>query len=777
MSVLVCPQASTPLELAQVTKAVLAVALFDPSVKIEPGPVASPVLKISPDSSLIEPNAIVRYLAKTETSKADNVVISLEETVLYGSLKQGVKLDEKAATPLSDKLPAGTNIGPATVILFSALHGLVSFLGKVALSQDLQIALWYQKLSGNARIQTALKGLAPFFTKSASPASVSRSVSSAAAAKPDAANDKPKPERTGAVKVDESVLRKKHDGVILPKEGERNVLITSALPYVNNVPHLGNIVGSVLSADVFSRYAKARNYNTLYICGTDEYGTATETKALEEKMSPYELTTKYYTIHKGVYEWFQIGFDYFGRTSTEKQTEICQDIFLKVHKNDFTEVQTSEQLYCNEHKGFLADRFVEGTCPKCGYEDARGDQCDSCGQLLNPFELINPRCKLDNSDPVKRETKHIYLSLDKLQDKIAEWNEKSQSEGQWSKNGKVITESWLKEGLRPRAITRDLKWGVPVPLEEFKDKVFYVWFDACIGYVSITANYTDEWQKWWKNPDNVKLYQFMGKDNVPFHTVVFPGTEIATGEQWTMLHHLSTTEYLQYEGGKFSKSRGLGVFGNTAQDIGLSPSLWRYYLISARPESSDSQFSWSEFVARNNSELLANLGNFVNRLVKFVIAKYNGVIPDYDPKALGEKYTTFSKEINELIKAFVDAMEGVHLRLGLETAMQISARGNQFLQENKLDNTLFAQSPEKANAVVGVGLNLIYILSAVLTPFMPETSDSILEQLNAPERAIPDSFDFGLKGGHNIGKAKYLFKRIEESKIDEWRAKYGGKQE
>ena len=252
---------------------------------------------------------------------------------------------------------------------------------------------------------------------------------------------------------------------ILPVEGERNVLITSALPYVNNVPHLGNIVGSVLSADVFARFSRARGYNTLYVCGTDEYGTATETKAIEEKVTPKELCDKYYALHSEVYKWFNISFDHFGRTPTKQQTEIAQDIFTKLHKNGYLEEQTTTQPYCETHKSFLADRFVEGTCPLCAYEDARGDQCDKCGHLLDPLELKNPRCKLDGATPVPRETKHVYLCLDKLQPLEEEWFKKASKEGNWSSNGVQITSSWLKEGLRPRGITRDLKWGTAVPLE------------------------------------------------------------------------------------------------------------------------------------------------------------------------------------------------------------------------------------------------------------------------------------------------------------------------
>jgi methionyl-tRNA synthetase len=505
---------------------------------------------------------------------------------------------------------------------------------------------------------------------------------------------------------------------ILPVEGERNVLITSALPYVNNVPHLGNIIGSVLSADVFARFARARGYNTLYVCGTDEYGTATETKAIEEKCTPQELCDKYFKLHSDVYEWFNISFDHFGRTPTQHQTDIAQDIFKKLYKNGFLEEQTTTQPYCEAHKSFLADRFVEGTCPLCNYEDARGDQCDKCGHLLDPLELKNPRCKLDGATPVPRETKHVYLCLDKLQPAEEEWFKKASQEGNWSSNGIQITSSWLKEGLRPRGITRDLKWGTAVPLEGYEDKVMYVWFDACIGYVSITANYTDEWQKWWHNPENVKLYQFMGKDNVPFHTVVFPCSQIGTKDKWTMLNTISTTEYLNYEKGKFSKSRNIGVFGNNAKDTGIASDVWRYYLLSHRPETGDTEFEWDGFIAANNNELLKNLGNFVNRVIKFVNSKvYDSVIPDYT-KYDDEYLTEHKKKVNELLKRYINELEDVKIRAALSTALHLSSQGNQLLQDNRLDNKLAAEHPERCAAVVGLALSHIHLLASLIQPYM-----------------------------------------------------------
>ncbi|RFU73790.1 methionyl-trna synthetase [Trichoderma arundinaceum] len=566
---------------------------------------------------------------------------------------------------------------------------------------------------------------------------------------------------------------------ILPVKGKKNVLITSALPYVNNVPHLGNVVGSVLSADVYSRFSKLRDRPTLYICGTDEYGTATETKALETGQTPQELCDEFHVKHKEIYDWFEIGFDYFGRTSTKKQTEIVQDIFLKLHENDFLEERTTKQPYCEKHDSFLADRFVEGTCPKCNYDDARGDQCDKCGSLLDPFELVNPRCKIDGATPVPRDTTHVFIRLEKLQPDIDKWFQDAHKKHGWPQNGVSITQSWLTKGLEPRSITRDLKWGVPVPLPGYEKKVIYVWFDACIGYPSITANYTDQWEQWWKNPDEVTLYQFMGKDNVPFHTVIFPGSEIGTGTKWTLLNHLSTTEYLNYENGKFSKSRGIGVFGNQAKEIGISPSVWRYYLLSNRPETSDTQFEWQSFQLANNSELLANFGNFVNRIVKFVNAKLDGVVPEFSPTYKDETFdfSAWVETVNGLLKEYVDLLEKVHIRAGSKALLEISREGNNLLQ-GRLDNANLAENPERTHTTIGLALNLCHLLASVASPYMPSTSESICQQLNTKLEFIPDTWEpTAIKPGHKIGKAAYLFSRIDDKKIAEWKDKFGGSAE
>ncbi|BEI83272.1 hypothetical protein CcaverHIS002_0311400 [Cutaneotrichosporon cavernicola] len=591
-------------------------------------------------------------------------------------------------------------------------------------------------------------------------------------------------------------------GPVLPKEGEHNVLITSALPYVNNVPHLGNIIGSTLSADVFARYNRTKNIPTLFVCGTDEYGTATETKALEEGITPLELTTKFNKLHTEVYEWFELGFDMWGRTSDPAQTEVTQDIYKHIHKNGFFQLETSDQTYCEDDGLFLADRFVEGVCPNCGYDDARGDQCDKCSLTFSsPTELLHPRCKRNKNHKISvRPSTHSCIRLNAIQPRLEEWMQHARVKGKWSSNvvitdkGEIVEPRMLGEGLRPSAVTRDLKWGVPVPSvddkeedDKLKDKVIYVWFDAPIGYISMTKSYTDKWQEWWMNPKNVELYQFMGKDNVYFHTVLFPAMLLADGRPWTMLHNISSTQYLNYEDTKFSKSRGVGVFGNNAAETGQPASAWRYYLLSQRPETGDTSFQWSKFIASINNELLNNLGNFVNRVVKFTNAKFDSIVPGPlgaggkpKPSSQSAEWAKLDEEffadINTKLNEYREHMDATKLRGGLSTAMSISHRGNQYLQDSGLDNALLANHRERCAEVIFNGINLVYLLSVVFHPFMPSSSRDMLTQLNAPARSLPEEFSIDILPGHKVGKAAYLFKRIENPEEQEaaWQKQFGG---
>jgi len=544
------------------------------------------------------------------------------------------------------------------------------------------------------------------------------------------------------------------------------------------VPHLGNIVGCVLSADVFARFCRLRGYNVLYICGTDEYGTSTETKAVEEGLSNREICDKYNKLHSGIYDWFNISFDKFGRTTTPQQTEIAQDIFWSLHNQGCTSSASVEQLYCPACKRFLADRFVEGTCPlpECRYEDARGDQCDKCGKLINAVELVNPRCKLCPCTPEVRSSKHLFLELPKVEESLKEWFEKSSE--RWSNNARVIARTWVKGGLQPRCITRDLVWGTKVPLEGFQDKVFYVWFDAPIGYISITAQYTEHWEKWWKNPDNVEYWQFMAKDNVPFHSVVFPATLLGTGEKWTMVNRLMSVEYLNYEDAKFSKSRGVGVFGNDAQDTGIPSDVWRFYLMYVRPENQDSAFKWDDLMLKNNSELLANLGNFINRATKFTRDNFSSCVP---AMSLLEEDWEIVARVNQELEAYTGQLEDARERDAISSLFNISRLGNQLMQHNtpwKLVKGSEADK-ERAGTVVGLSVNIACLLSILIQPYMPELAKKLQEQLAAPDSVVavlPSCLHCFLSPGHKIGSPSPLVTEIKPQTIQELKARYAGNQ-
>ena len=617
-----------------------------------------------------------------------------------------------------------------------------------------------------------------------------------------------KKERKNKVDYYESkaeLIRPNKNKPILVENSKNNILITSALPYVNNVPHLGNIIGCVLSADVFARFMRLMGENVLYVCGTDEYGTATETTAIKEKCTPQELCDKYHSIHKKIYEWFNIDFDYFGRTTTELHSQITQEIFLSLQKNDCIKKIQIEQFRCNKCNIVLSDRFVYGTCyhGDCKYEQARGDQCDKCGKLCNALELINPRCKMCGQSPEKFKSYHYFLNLPGVEEKLRAWIDKTSVEGNWTQNSRAITRGFINEGIKERCITRDLKWGVKVPGDDpdMKEKVFYVWFDAPIGYISITANFVgkDNWRKWWQNPENVKLYQFMGKDNVTFHTVIFPSTLIGTKENWTLMHHLSTTEYLNYEKTKFSKSNSVGVFGDHAESTGIPSEVWRYYLISNRPETSDTDFKWDDFVAKNNNELLANLGNLVNRVLIFTEKNFNGKIPKYHEEKIDDIDKEFFNNIINKFKNYIKSMKNVEIREGIKIFMEISSLGNAYLQTNQPWNLLKQKyekyDPLKAETIFYILNAFIRFLGALAEPFIPSFSAKLYEILNIKYdgdslkllgiinefiEKNPDEAIFFLEKiklieeGQAINKAKPLFKEITQEEANAFKERFKG---
>jgi len=554
-------------------------------------------------------------------------------------------------------------------------------------------------------------------------------------------------------------------------------LITSALPYVNNEPHLGNLI-QVLSADAFSRFCRLYGYESLYIGGTDEYGTATENKAAQEGISPRELCDRYHAVHADIYKWFNIDFDKFGRTSTVFQTEVVQELFKKLDDAGYIAERTTEQFYCSKCERFLADRYILGICPKCGSAEARGDQCEACGKLLDPVELKEPKCSACGSVPELKNTNHLYIDLPAIKDKLENWIKKTSSEGYWAHNAVKMTEAWIRDGLKERAITRDLKWGIPVPKPGYENKVFYVWFDAPIGYISITGMLGEEkgnWREfkdyWWKRPDEVDLFQFIGKDNIPFHTVIFPSSLLGSGEKWTMLHHMSSTEYLNYENSKFSKSRGVGVFGTDAMETGIPSDVWRFYLFYNRPEKADAMFMWDDFQEKVNGELIGNLGNLVNRTLSFVTRYYDGKIPE------AKSDTKFWEEVVKYEQSIACKLDKAELRDAFRCIFELSSFANKYFQDNE-PWRLRNDEPEKGKSVIRDLSYLVRDLSVLTEPYIPFAAAKIASFFGLKHKENLNWKDIGKPQG--IGdvliKSEMLFSKLEDEKICELREKYSGTQ-
>ncbi|MDR3248466.1 MAG: methionine--tRNA ligase [Treponema sp.] len=571
-------------------------------------------------------------------------------------------------------------------------------------------------------------------------------------------------------------------------------LVTSALPYVNNVPHLGNLI-QVLSADAFARFCRLRGYQTLYICGTDEYGTATENRAAEEGVSPRELCDRYHTIHADIYRWFNIAFDKFGRTSTPIQTEIVQDIFQRLDAKGLILERTIEQLYCPKCERFLADRYVRGTCPHCGSPDARGDQCEACGKLLDPTDLKESRCARCGSSPRLESTKHLYIDLPRIKDRLQEWIKITSVNGFWAHNAIQMTQAWIRDGLRERAITRDLRWGIPVPKPGYENKVFYVWFDAPIGYISITGNLGEEttadWRafvdSWWKKPDEVELFQFIGKDNIPFHTVIFPSSLLGASDgapSWTMLHHMSSSEYLNYESGKFSKSKGVGVFGTDVMETGIAADIWRFYIFYNRPEKADALFTWKDFQEKVNGELIGNLGNLVNRTLSFVTRYYDGTIPDSTiPNGTIPDDAAFRQKVEAYEAAITDKLERAELRDAFRDIFELSSFANKTFQDGEPWRTR-KDDPPAAAALIHKLCHLVRDIAVLIHPFLPTAAEKIASFFGASFSGGASFNNGGLSwaslgqpGLSSVARTEVLFTRLEDELIDTLRERYAGTQQ
>jgi len=567
-------------------------------------------------------------------------------------------------------------------------------------------------------------------------------------------------------------------------------LITSALPYINGVKHLGTLVGSLLPADVFARFCRARGFETLALCATDEHGSTTELAAAEAGKGVREFCDELYASQKKYGEGFDLSWDHFGRSSNAPNHALTQHFARALWKNGHLDVRTTKQVYSNADKRFLADRYVIGTCPHCGYDRARGDQCENCTRVLDPVDLINPRSALSGSSDIEiRDSAHLFLKQSEFVPQLRTWIDSHRDE--WPPLVTSIANKWLDEGLQDRGITRDVEWGVPVPDDiadgKLKGKVFYVWFDAPIEYIGCAEEWAqangkgDAWKDWWFGDaaDDVRYYQFMGKDNVPFHTVGFPVTIMGSGEKWKLVDRLKGFNWLNFDGGKFSTSQKRGVFMDSALEI-LPADYWRYYLMANAPESSDSNFTWEHFAAVVNKDLADVLGNFVNRVTKFCVARFDGKVPGEG--AYGEEENALIAELDRRVADYASLMEAMEFRKAMGELRAIFVAGNEYLTR-AAPWTAIKTDRAKAAAGVRMGLNLVHLFGHLAWPVIPASARAIHEAIQPAPDIIPwpdgpmteflDDLDYDMP----ISPPSVLFAKVTDEQVAEWKARFGGAEE
>lgn len=559
-------------------------------------------------------------------------------------------------------------------------------------------------------------------------------------------------------------------------------LITSALPYINGMKHLGNLVGSMLPADVYARFLRLEGEEVLYICATDEHGTPAEIAAMEEGLDVKTYCDIQYQRQKDVYMRFGLSFDYFGRTSSPQNHELTQHFYKMLNKNGFIEERGIQQIYSLDDQRFLPDRYVTGTCPKCGYERARGDQCENCASLLNPSDLIEPKSTISGSRNLElRESKHLFLKLDTLSPEIEAW---VKTNTHWPNLTYSVAMKWLNEGLQPRCITRDLSWGVPVPREGYENKVFYVWFDAPIGYVGATKEWADQdpanrdWKAWWYDADDVYYAQFMAKDNLPFHTIVWPATILGTREPWTMANYIKGFNWLTYYGGKFSTSQGRGVFMDDALEI-LPPDYWRYFLMSIAPESDDSDFTWDLFATVVNKDLAGTLGNFVNRTLKLVSSRLGNTIPEGGE--WGEHEDKLLAQCKESIQEYRTTLRNFEFRKAALALKKLWTHGNVYIDARAPWN-LLKENPGEGALVLRTCINLIRTYAIASSPFIPFTSETLFDALGMTEEerkaGLDDALNLrALEAGRAFKVPPILFRRLDQDEIETYRRRFAGVEE
>ena len=565
-------------------------------------------------------------------------------------------------------------------------------------------------------------------------------------------------------------------------------LITSAIPYINGIKHLGNLVGSPLPADLYARYQRARGHEVMFLCATDEHGTPAELAAAKAGKPVAGYCAEMHAVQADIAQRFRLSFDHFGRSSSPQNHTLTQHFAGRLAEAGLIREVSEKQVYSHADARFLPDRYIEGTCPNCGYDKARGDQCENCTKQLDPTDLIDPRSAISGSTDLEvRETKHLYLRQSAMRDQLDAWID---TKSDWPVLTTSIAKKWLHDGdgLQDRGITRDLDWGIPVKKGDdawtgMEGKVFYVWFDAPIEYIACAGEWAEangktdaDWERWWrtdKGAEDVTYTQFMGKDNVPFHTLSFPATILGSGEPWKLVDYIKSFNYLNYDGGQFSTSQGRGVFMDQALDI-LPADYWRWWLLSNCPESSDAEFTWENFQQGVNKDLADVLGNFVSRITKFCRSKFGEAVPEGG--AWGAREDALIDDLQARVTQYAAHMDAMEVRKSAQELRAIWVAGNEYLQAAAPWST-FKEDPDAAAAQVRLGLNLIGLYAKLAAPFVPDAAQTLkdamgLDSLNWPEdvRAALSS----MPAGHSFTVPDVLFAKISDEDRDTWAVRFSG---
>jgi len=546
-------------------------------------------------------------------------------------------------------------------------------------------------------------------------------------------------------------------------------LITSALPYVNGELHLGHLVGCWLPSDVYARFCRARGRDVLYVCGSDEHGTPVVVGAAKEGIPVIEYTNKYYEKHLRAVRDFNLSFDLYGRTHTVHQEKLIHELFSRLDALGLIEERTTIQPFSVDDNMFLADRQILGTCPKCGFENARGDQCDKCGATYEVDELKNPRSAISGGTKIEmRPTKNLFFLASKIEGDWREWLKSHAPK--WSKTAAAIATSWANEGLRDTSITRDLPWGIPVNKPGFENKVFYVWFDAPWGYVSISQAAREDWASWWKNPD-AHYAQFMGKDNVKFHAVFFPQQQLAMQDKWKTVDMLKSMNFLNFEGGKFSKSEKRGIFLDAAIDVAPSDA-WRYALLASAPETDDTDFTIARFADIVNKDLNGMLGNFVSRVCKLTDKNFGNRVPAGNPD------TQLDAEINEKLNDLTRALDACEFRAAIVALRGLYAIGNEYMTKTEPWALVKNGNVAAAGAVLNECMQLIDLYARVSAPFIPDAAEKMRKIFDgAHDLSWPEKFEKRIATGESFTVPENLFTRIDDARVAELTEKFAPKKD